>query len=332
MRLLIVHPGGIGDVLLALPVLRTLRRHHRDGEVGLLAGNPIGTLLRDCHEVDTVFPLESGALVQLLAGEGPRTSPFVAWLRACRSAQCWMDERDGKLRAALVAQGIRRVVVASPMEESRKSRHQTDRFLEAAECSCFEPEADRPLHVTKAMTALGRIALRNAGVPDHRPYVVIHPGSGSIHKCCHPSTLGPVFHWIRSKDFIPLIVGGPADEQQVGNLTALWPGMFCLMKETDLSTLAAVIRNAVLYIGHDSGITHLAAALAVPTVACFGPTDERRWGPRGRFVRVVTGIPCECATWDTVRECRDKSCLRISPAALVDACDNMLASSCGLLT
>jgi heptosyltransferase-3 len=267
------------------------------------------------------------ALVQLLAREGPDTSPFIAWLGGCKSAQCWMDDRDGELRAALVAQGIQRVVIASPMEALRKGRHQTDRFLEAAECSCFEPRADGPLHVTRAMRTFGRIALRNAGLPDNRSYVVIHPGSGSIHKCCHPSTFGPVLRWITSKGFLPLIVAGPADEQQVGHLTALSPETPYLMKETDLSTLAAVIRNAVLYIGHDSGITHLAAALEIPTVACFGPTDERRWSPRGRLVTVVRGAPCECDTWETVRQCREKSCLRISPAALIDACDKIVASS-----
>lgn len=327
MRLLIVHPGGVGDVLLALPALRSLRRRHGADEVGLLAARQVGELLRNCHEIDTVFALESGGLAELLSGEASDTSPFLTWLKGCESAQCWMADRNGELRAAFTAQGVRDIAISSPMAGPWNGCHQSDRYLDTAACRRFEPEADGPLRVTKVMEAGGRSALDKAGVPYHRPYVVIHPGSGSIHKCCQPSVLSAVLDWVMGKELIPLIVEGPADARQVGKLIAQWPRSLCLLKGCDLSELAGIIQNALLYVGHDSGITHLAAALAVPTVACFGPTNEARWGPRARSVMVVRGAACRCVTWDAVQQCREKPCLTIPSSAMVNACENLLQKS-----
>lgn len=55
----------------------------------------------------------------------------------------------------------------------------------------------------------------------------------------------------------------------------------------DLYLLACWLARARLYIGNDSGITHLAAAVGTPVLALFGPTDPAVWAPRGPHVRVV---------------------------------------------
>ncbi|HNT87980.1 MAG TPA: glycosyltransferase family 9 protein, partial [Candidatus Hydrogenedentes bacterium] len=55
--------------------------------------------------------------------------------------------------------------------------------------------------------------------------------------------------------------------------------------------IAGILAGARLYIGNDSGITHLAAAVGCPTVAVFGPTDPTVWAPRGARVHVVAGDP-----------------------------------------
>ena len=130
--------------------------------------------------------------------------------------------------------------------------------------------------------------------------------------------------WLAERRLVPLIVGGPADKKQVSEIQAQCTQRLCLLEQCHLSQLAWVVKNAVLYVGHDSGITHLAAALAVPTVACFGPTDEARWGPRGKSVMIIRGTQCQCADWDAVKQCRDKPCLAISPASLILACETAL--------
>jgi heptosyltransferase-3 len=324
MRLLIVHPGGIGDVLLALPAIRTLRFRHSADEVGLLAARQVGQLLLDCHEINTTFFLESGELTDLLSGGAPRASPFFTWLEGCELVQCWMADRDGQLAASLSGQGKRHSIIRSARTVSSNKRHQSDRYLEAAECSGFAPRAEKPLCLREDMETVGRSALNLAGVPRSQSYAVIHPGSGSLHKCCDPSLFVSILDWLMEKRFVPLIVKGPADEKQINGIQAEWTQPVHLLEYCDLSALAWIIKNAALYVGHDSGITHLAAALAVPTVACFGPTDEACWGPRGKSVAVIRGAACHCTDWDAVQQCREKPCLRISSASLIQVCEAML--------
>lgn len=252
------------------------------------------------------------------------SSSLLTWLRGCERVQCWMADRNGELALALAKQGVRDIVISSAMAGVSNARHQSDRYLTTAVCGRGVPGADRPLQITECMKANGQRALDEAGVPRDRPYAMIHPGSGSHHKCCAPSVFSAVIDWLTSKRFIPLIVEGPADEQQISRLRAQWPQRVHLLRNCELTTLAGIMENALLYVGHDSGITHLAAAFAVPTIACFGPTDETRWGPRGKSVTTVRGAPCHCGTWEAVQQCRDKSCLMISSALLIRACEATL--------
>jgi heptosyltransferase-3 len=109
-------------------------------------------------------------------------------------------------------------------------------------------------------------------MPSHpREFVALHPFASSAAKRWPlarfqevAGALGPV-QWLR----------GP--EEQLAESVFI----------EDLGELAAWLGKAKLYIGNDSGITHLAAAVGVPVVALFGPTDPAAWGPRGKNLKVI---------------------------------------------
>ena len=85
-----------------------------------------------------------------------------------------------------------------------------------------------------------------------------------------------------------LVVKGEADEQPVATLAdAVEPRSFAMASGLKLPELAAVLERCALFIGNDSGVTHLAAAVGTPTVALFGPASMSIWEPRGERVRVV---------------------------------------------
>lgn len=77
----------------------------------------------------------------------------------------------------------------------------------------------------------------------------------------------------------------------------------------NLYDLACWLASARAYIGNDSGITHLAAAVGMPVVAIFGPTDPALWAPRGDRVRVVSGQLEEIAADDVLRAARSVQAL-----------------------
>jgi hypothetical protein len=100
-----------------------------------------------------------------------------------------------------------------------------------------------------------------------------------------------------------------------------------VLRDLNLSLLAGVIAQAELFLGHDSGVTHLSGLLGVPTVALFGPTNPDRWAPRSNRVTVLQAGPCLCSSWEAVRTCAEKPCLAISVEQLIARCKTSRADS-----
>ena len=164
------------------------------------------------------------------------------------------------------------------------------------------PQADEPLL---------KFPIPAIQTKQSKPVIMIHPGSGSRHKCLSPERLSLIIKRLAGgDDRTVLICQGPADEERV---TALKPYLdrvsYKILKDVDLSEMARVLRQTDVFLGHDSGITHLAAALGVPTVALFGPTDPQRWSPKGDHVEVIHGPSCQCQDWQAVQHCSEKLCL-----------------------
>ena len=86
-----------------------------------------------------------------------------------------------------------------------------------------------------------------------------------------------------------LLVAGPGEETQFQALIKVVPAeaLVLLTGHPDLLVVAAVLARATLYIGNDSGLTHIAAAVDVPTLALFGPTNPQHYGPWSPHARVV---------------------------------------------
>ena len=107
------------------------------------------------------------------------------------------------------------------------------------------------------------------------------------------------------------LVGGryswPVEEEK-GDYTALCEGAV-VARSLSLGKLAALLRSD-LYLGNDSGVSHLAAALGVATTVLFGPSNVGRWAPRGKNVTVVTqNADCAPCTVSTMKRCPHRQCL-----------------------
>lgn len=323
----VVHPGALGDVLLALPAIRVLRTSFPTHQLGLVAGAAVGGLLRACGEVATVFSLEAGALAGLLAGL-PWVEPTVReWLGRCDLAVCWMADPGDRLSWTLQGLGVGRVIVRSSASSESEAIHQEDRLMETVRDVAPVEQVEGSLHLPAPVIAEGRARLAAVEPFTHHPLVALHPGSGSRHKCVAPALLAAAITRFQANDIVPVLVGGPADDRMVAEVADACASRPVILQHEDLLTMAGLLAQADLFVGHDSGLTHLAAALHVPTVALFGPTDRRQWAPRGSHVTVLTGEPCRCHGWDAVQACHDKPCLQIQTEELVMVCERLLRQS-----
>lgn len=314
------HPGSMGDVLLALPAVRALRRAYPGHELLLVAKEEIGRLLRNCGEVDTLLSGEDQGLADLCAGLDRVQGTVGKALGRCEAAVCWLADRDGRIARSLDTLGIRHVVLRSPNDVAIRAVHQAERFLETLGPLAARVASPEPLRLPVALSEEGRRRLSSLRAAGKGPCVVIHPGSGSPHKCCAPALLAELITGLRHRGAFPVLLAGPADGDAAARLRDLVPATIPFVQGFDLQHAAGLLAAADLYIGHDSGMTHLAAGLAVPTVALFGPTDGERWAPRGRTVRVLTGSPCRCVGWPQVQACTAKPCLVIRVESVLEAC------------
>ncbi len=115
-------------------------------------------------------------------------------------------------------------------------------------------------------------------------YATIHPGSGSREKNWRLESFLNVARYIRSLGFTPLFLLGPPEE---GMRERIEREGFRALFSKPIVEVAHILSSSALYLGNDSGITHLAAALGVPTLVIFKKTDPRIWRPFGPRVHVI---------------------------------------------
>ena len=144
------------------------------------------------------------------------------------------------------------------------------------------------------------------------PLWAIHPGSGSSHKNWPlEQFLDVAQELLAGKKAQPIFILGPVEQEtSAGTVKMIESRGFPILRNMTLPVLAGILSFCAGYLGNDSGVSHLAAALGLPTVVLFGPTDPFFWGPKGGKVRILSpSIPCSPCMKDIKRLCTGKTCL-----------------------
>jgi heptosyltransferase-2 len=120
----------------------------------------------------------------------------------------------------------------------------------------------------------------------------LHPGSGGAHKLWPLAGWQAVLAWAAQQSVSCLVISGPAEAERVPTLLQdpslpPWP----CVRQMPLPQVAALLARCQMVLGHDSGVTHLAAAVGTTTLALFGPTDPCMWGPRSQRACVLWPQP-----------------------------------------
>ena len=271
----VVRAGALGDVLLLRRAVAALRRTYR--RVVLIAPQSSGAALvgPGASEVDELLAWERPEVAALLAGQVPK-GPLRGFLGGVELAVVYS-------RSADLAHGLGLMVPRVVCQEPAPSGgvHASQWLARPLAALGLDPPADlEPILPTPAEATAARELLTR--LPEG--FLAIHPGSGSPRKNWPAERFAAVLDLLALRR--PwLLVEGPADATAVAPL-AQRPGAV-LARGLGVRTLGAVLARAGLFIGHDSGVSHLAAAWHAPTLALFGPTDPALWAPVGPRVRVL---------------------------------------------
>lgn len=286
-RCLVIHPGAVGDLLVALPALAQL------GALGferVLAASPrIGALLAGSPLVEAVVGFDDLGLHRLFTTEPDPSA--LRMLGAYEAVVSWFGAGDSVFRrnlASLASVG-RPVVVARaappPGARCHVSRHLLETLAPLGPVPASLPPAR--LAVPEEARAWVITWLRERGLGPGEA-VVLHPGAGS------PAKVWPWFpalaRRLQAAGWPIVGTAGPADAAPVARLVA--DGGVAearVARDVPLRRLAALFGEARALVGNDSGPSHLAAAVGCATLALFGPTDPAVWSPVGVRVRVIGG-------------------------------------------
>ncbi|HEY3068499.1 MAG TPA: glycosyltransferase family 9 protein [Methylomirabilota bacterium] len=278
MTTLAIHPGALGDVLLAIPALRGLRALTPPSPLVIAAQPRIGGLLTALGEVDKARDFEALGLDTLFAGDLP--SGALAIVREARSVVCWFGAGDADFARRLRAMAPNAIVAPSAVAGVPTWRH-----LLATTGAADAPRAC--IAVPGLLAAAGRRLLAEAGWDGERGVAIVHPGAGSVRKRWATAGFAAVVNALGESGSFVALHEGPADAASVADLSVALARRVAVLHEPPLPALAGALHLARAYVGNDSGVSHLAAAVGTPSLILFA-SALLAWAPWARQARVMT--------------------------------------------
>lgn len=284
-NILVMRGGALGDFVLTLPALAALRRRHPGAQIELRTRLRHAWLARDSGLADRVADIEAAEMAEAFtpapAPHQPLPPIFRDYFSQFDLVISYLADRDGSLARNLQQAGIK-YFIAIPARPAA-GEHAADAWRRPLLMPGANPPPAVPqLRLPENILHAGRVLLEN--ITAGRPAVILHPGSGSRAKNWPLPRFLALATWLRQdRGWQPVFLLGEAESNWPPTAMAAWP----TISQPALPAAAGILAHARLYVGNDSGITHLAAGLGAPVVALFGPTDPAAWGPRGVRVRIL---------------------------------------------
>ncbi len=313
--MLVIHQGALGDFILALPALSALRQAFPEARPFIMGYPRILQLAEGRFYSEEIFSIDQKGMATFFVREGPLDRTLTQFFSSFELIIVFGKDGGGTLIGNLkrVCQG--RILHLNPLPNWDDGVHLSDHLLRQLTQYGIPFVNQNPvLYLREEDREWGGQFWRERGVPSEgrSNVIVLHPGSGSRKKLWPLKHFLELFRHLQSKpDRKFLVILGPAEGPEIQQAFAkLETPNLILAKGLSLVQLASVMKGCGLFIGNDSGISHMAAALGLPTLAIFGPTDHRVWSPRGEKVEIVRReIPCSPCGQERFFLCKEMECL-----------------------
>ena len=314
-RVLVVALRRLGDVLLTTPLIRSIRRAWPDATLDVLVFADTAGILDGNPDVDRIISMPARpTLAQSLrlaarlfqryhvavsTQSGDRPTAFALLAGRTHAGPVWPGNR---IKRILLGRGV----------AARAGVHRVEEMLRIADA-----------------LAIGRVdeVVCPAGMPAPAviaPYAVIHAAPMFRYKQWTREGWRALADALRQRGLAIVATGGPDDRAYLDDIWRDDPEVRRLDGRLRWAEIAALLRGARLYVGPDTSVTHMAAASGCPTVALFGPTDPRLWGPWP-----APGLTTPWAASGTI-QCRDNVWLVQNPLPCMpcqnEGCDKRLDS------
>lgn len=275
-RILVIRGGAIGDFILTLPALKLLREAFPSAQIEILGYKHIIALAEMSGYANATRSIEYAPLSSFFSRNGGLAPELVEYFGSFQQIVSYLFDPDEIFASNLKRSGVRNLIVGSPkITDQEHAARQLARPLERLALYLHDPAAVIHPH--------GRVEI-------DRSAVAIHPGSGSERKNWPLDRFVEIARYLLSpnENRKLILIGGEADRERVALLRAALPDEpIRFAQNLPLPELAELLHACDLFIGHDSGISHLAAAVGTRSLLLFGPTDPGIWAPANPQVRIL---------------------------------------------
>ena len=333
-RMLLIKIADLGDAAITLPAIHSLRKAYPQASLHVVS-SPLGTeLYRLSPDIDRCFVLEKSRLKR---PPGALALARLLWTLRRQQYDAVALFHHLTTNAGRSLYQLLLAATASPVRaglDNGLGTFLTHRVPDRGFGAC--PEWDYARAVVEALGASPQLERPRLRVPDaafrraqeligdaRDGLVVIHPGVGPF----APARRWPFESFTTvarelTRQGYQVVVTGTVNEEPEARPLLRTPGVTSLIGRTDLATLVAVLQQAKLVIGNDSGVTHLAAVLGRPTVAIFGPSNPDAWRPfeaeivtpetltttRASVLALTAALPCAPCCYVGFRVGRPQGC------------------------
>ncbi len=281
-RFLILRGGAIGDFILTLPAIQALRTRWPDAYIELIGYPHIANLALAAGLVDRVDSLDRAEMARFFSPKPSFSEQQAEYIESFDLIVSYLHDPGGCVKENLLMAGARQVIYGSPLVESG---HAIDHLMKPLESlAIYNENACPQLTFNESLRKQGRQWLADHGITADP--VAIHPGSGSPKKIWPLDRFLALAGRLVQAGHTPVFIAGEADSNLTPGIRARFSDS-PLLEGYGLVELASILSCMPRYVGNDSGITHLAAALGIAVVVLFGRSNPERWGPRGPNVSIL---------------------------------------------
>lgn len=326
LKILIVKPSSLGDVVHSLPFLDALSRRFPDAKIDWVIARGLEDILEGHPMIHRLWVIDKDTWKSIRNARDTIREVTLLFRQLKSQAYDVVVDLQGLLRSGLITRatgspvriGFREAREGSTMFYTHrvaggKAIHAVDRYLKIAEhLGCSLSDVCFPFPPIE--NASSRCLHRSSFTADDT-FAVLVPGARWITKRWPPEKFARVASLLPIRT---VVIGSRSDQKIADRIVSLSRGKatsFAGM--TNLKELIGILKRARFVLSNDSGPMHIAAALGVPVVALFGPTDPQRTGPYGQG-HVIVRAETSCAPCFR-RTCADMACMgKIMPEDVLE--------------
>jgi heptosyltransferase-2 len=311
-------PNWIGDVVLTLPVIQSLRRAYPVARISVIAKSPSDELLLGHPAINTVLTLpsreENGFWQRVKFARKLKNFNFdVGVLFPNSFGSAFLLSLTGVKFRLGYNTDARNILLTHPVATTshlRKEQYRVEYYFKIlSSLKLDKPDRDFARLVSQEGDATAREILLDMGMDEDDEFLTLHPGTSKVERGWHAERFGILCQKLIKEDGKRVILLGTEKESEL--LARIRKSgkseMIKVIPPVNLRVLASLLKKSRLFIGNDSGMMHLAAMVGVPVLGIFGPGSPETSGPYielGKQEMVTKNFACSPCKQRFFKECK----------------------------